>query len=35
VRPYKRQLILDSQTVAPTYGTVVTGAKTGVSPIVT
>jgi hypothetical protein len=32
VRPYKRQLILDSQTVTPTFGApTVTGGKTGVA----
>ncbi len=32
VRPYKRQLILDSQTVTPTFGSpTVTGGKTGVA----
>jgi hypothetical protein len=36
VRPYKRQLILDSQTVTPMY-TTPTGVpgKAGVSPVVT
>ena len=37
VRPYKRQLILDSQTVAPVYTATQAGAsgKSGVSPVVT
>ena len=36
VRPYKRQLILDSQTVTPVYSTPVgTGGKAGISPVVT
>jgi hypothetical protein len=36
VRPYKRQLILDSQTVAPVYTTPAgTGGKAGISPVVT
>lgn len=37
VRPYKRQLILDSQTVVPVYTAAQAGTagKTGVSPVVT
>ena len=36
VRPYKRQLILDSQTVTPVYTTPAgTGGKAGISPVVT
>jgi hypothetical protein len=35
VRPYKRQLILDSQTVAPVYTTPAGTGKAGISPVVT
>jgi hypothetical protein len=34
VRPYKRQLILDSQTVTPVFAPAAAGGKAGVSPVV-